>query len=134
MSLSRQVLSSPFDWDAKSDDRKVKEDESVAKPLNIMVDKRIRRRSALVANSSQAKPADITNGVSIIGNSEAKLIASTPVKNANESIENLARGNRKISTPSKDRHHMSVQTDDEDEVAASFQREKSTQTMLQSGA
>jgi hypothetical protein len=132
MSLSRQVLSSPFDWDDKSDDRKVKEDESVATPLNIMVDKRIRRRSALVANSSQAKPADITNGVSIIGNSEAKLKVSTPVKNANESIENLARGNRKISTPSKDRHH--VQTDDEDEVAASFQREKSTQTMLQCGA
>jgi len=128
MSLSRQVLSSPFDWDAKSDDLKVKQDES----MNIMVDKRIRRRSALVANSSQAKHADITNGISIIGNSEAKLKVSTPVKNANESIENLARG--KISTSSKDRHHMSVQTDDEDEVSASCQREKSTQTMLQSGA
>ena len=151
MSMSRQVLSSPFDWDAKSDDRKVKEDESSAVPINIMVDKRIRRRSTLVANASQAKPADITQlcmnkqpGGNIFdsrplrsGDSEAKLTVSTPVKKASESIESIACGNRRaLSTPSpvNDRHHISVQTDDEEEVAARCQREKSTQTLLQSCA
>jgi hypothetical protein len=150
MSLSRQVLSSPFDWDAKSDDRTEKEDESVV-PINIMVDKRIRRRSTLVANASQAKPADITQlcmnkqpGGNLFdsrplrsGDSEAKLTVSTPVKKASESIESIAYGNRRaISTPSpvNDRHHISVQTDDEEEVAARCQREKSTQTLLQNCA
>lgn len=98
-----------------------------------------------MANSSQAKPADFSQlcmtkqpGGNLFdsrplryGDSEAKLTVSTPVKKVNESIESR----RAIPTPSKvkDRRHISVQTDDEEEVAARCQREKSTQTMLQSG-
>ena len=130
--MSRQILSSPFDWDVH---QKVEEDGSSVATSNIMVDTRVVRRRTF--NASSIKNAEdmklSTEQPSfdrrlIIGDIFANPIITVTGKDAKkQTMKGPAEcGQRTISTPPpvKGRHHVSVQTDDTDTDISGCERAK----------
>ena len=130
--MSRQILSSPFDWDVH---QKVEEDGSSVATSNIMVDTRVVRRRTF--NASSIKNAEdmklSTEQPSfdrrlIIGDIFANPIITVTGKDAKKQTMKgpAACGQRTISTPPpvKGRHHVSVQTDDTDTDISGCERAK----------
>ena len=124
--MSRQILSSPFDWDVH---QKVEEDGSSVATSNIMVDTRVVRRRTFNASStknaedtklSTEQPCISFDRRLILGDIFANPIITVTGEDAKkQTMKRPAEcGQRTISTPPpvKGRHHVSVQTDDTDTI------------------
>lgn len=126
----RQILSSPFDWDVHSGDRKLEEDGRSVATSNIMVDTRVVRRRTFNASStkndadakfSTDQPGCIKFDSRLMScDIFANPIVTVTDEDAKKQVkETPACGRRTVSTPPpvKGRRHISVQTVDDTDTS-----------------